>query len=596
MFCSFRAVRWGLAALVLAGLFSSVRPLQAAPKSAPQILPENTLVMFRVASVPELIEKFQQTALGRIGQDEQVKPLVSQLYASASEAFGEIQDRVGMPLSELLAIPQGEICLALVGPETGPPAVIALLDGGERQASIKKLIEKAEAAMAEGGATRTTEVLGDVQFVVHQFGGDRARRVVYFQKDGVFAFSSDVEVAKQVLDSWNGGEAKTLADNKRFSAIMSRCGGGKEERPQFTWFVDPLEIAKVATRGNATAQAAMAILPVIGLDGLQSVGGSMAFSQGEFDSVSHVHVLLDNPRAGVLEMLALGEGDATPEAWIPGDVSSYTTFFWDVEQTYRSGAKVYNGFAGQGSVENMLKSRISDPIGVDLEKELFPELDGRYTYATRIQKPARLNSETSLLAARIKDTKRFGEVFDRVLDKYKDNFEKKSFGGVTYHVFKTPPRGAFGRPEGEGPALRRDELCITLFDDYLVATNSAGFLEQAILTKSDPSKSLAKELDFKLITSKIARQAGGAKPGLVNFSRPEEGMRLLYDLANSEDTKKLLTRQGESNRLFKTLDTALSDNPLPPFAVISKYLAPGGGMVVSDETGFHYTGFTLKRK
>lgn len=595
MICRFRGVYSCFSTLVLAGM-CLVSTLHAAPKGAPQVLPENTLFMLRVASVPELIEKFQQTALGRIGQDEKVKPLVSQLYASASEAFGEIQERVGMPLNELLAIPQGEICVAAVGPETGPPAVVVLLDASDRLGSVKKLIEKAEALMADGGGVRTTEVAGEVQFVIHEFGGDRGRRVIHFLKDGVFALFTNLDVAKQVLDSWNGGEGKTLADNKRFGAIMSRCGGGKDERPQVTWFVDPLETAKVATRGNTTAQAVMALIPIIGLDGLQSVGGSVAFAQGEFDSVVHVHVLLDDPRAGVIEVLALGEGDATPEPWIPGDISGYTTFFWDVEKSYRSAAKVYNGFAGQGTVENMLKTRISDQIGIDLEKEVFPELDGRFTYATRIQKPARINSETTLLAARLKDTKKFSEVFERVIDKYKENVEKKSFGGVTYYQIKVPARGGFGQPEGEGPALRRDEPCVALFDDYLVGTNSVGFLEQAIITKSDSSKSLAKELDFKLIASKIAKQAGGAKPGLVNFSRPEEGMRLLYDLAVSDDTKNLLSRQADGNRFFKTINTALTDNPLPPFAVISKYLAPGGGMITSDETGFHYTGFTLKRK
>jgi len=34
---------------------------------------------------------------------------------------------------------------------------------------------------------------------------------------------------------------------------------------------------------------------------------------------------------------------------------------------------------------------------------------------------------------------------------------------------------------------------------------------------------------------------------------------------------------------------------LPPFAVTRQYLAPGGAMVV-DETGIHYTAFSLRRK
>jgi hypothetical protein len=44
------------------------------------------------------------------------------------------------------------------------------------------------------------------------------------------------------------------------------------------------------------------------------------------------------------------------------------------------------------------------------------------------------------------------------------------------------------------------------------------------------------------------------------------------------------------------LNQALSQNPLPPFAVLAEYMAPAGGMIVNDETGIHYMTFTLKRQ
>jgi hypothetical protein len=73
-------------------------------------------------------------------------------------------------------------------------------------------------------------------------------------------------------------------------------------------------------------------------------------------------------------------------------------------------------------------------------------------------------------------------------------------------------------------------------------------------------------------------------------------MKMLYELAQAEDTKKLLESNTENNRFLQVVDKALKDNPLPPFTVISKYLAPGGGFLVSDETGFHYASFQLRRK
>jgi len=83
MFWQLRLVRGGMFSLVFALLAAGVGSAQAAHKSAPELLPENTLVMVRVSNTPELIEKFQQTALGRIGLDEDIKPLVSQLYGAA---------------------------------------------------------------------------------------------------------------------------------------------------------------------------------------------------------------------------------------------------------------------------------------------------------------------------------------------------------------------------------------------------------------------------------------------------------------------------------------------------------------------------------
>ena len=73
-------------------------------------------------------------------------------------------------------------------------------------------------------------------------------------------------------------------------------------------------------------------------------------------------------------------------------------------------------------------------------------------------------------------------------------------------------------------------------------------------------------------------------------------MRFLYGLATGERTRQALGKRAKNNRFLKSLDSALKENPLPPFAVLQRYLAPGGALVVDDETGIHYTAFSLRRK
>jgi hypothetical protein len=121
-------------------------------------------------------------------------------------------------------------------------------------------------------------------------------------------------------------------------------------------------------------------------------------------------------------------------------------------------------------------------------------------------------------------------------------------------------------------------------------------LEHIIIAHGNGSAPLAKDLEFKLSMSKIKRQPGGETPGMISFNRPEEGMRLLYDIANGEQAKTFLAGQAENNDFFKNVDKAMKDNPLPPFALIAKYLAPGGGLLTNDETGIHYAAFQLRRK
>jgi hypothetical protein len=102
-------------------------------------------------------------------------------------------------------------------------------------------------------------------------------------------------------------------------------------------------------------------------------------------------------------------------------------------------------------------------------------------------------------------------------------------------------------------------------------------------------------LDFKLIFSRIQQYPGPAKPGMMAFQRPEESMRSFYELATSPTTRRRLEEMAKTNQAMRALNEALTENPLPPFSAIAKYLAPGGGMMVSDETGIHYTAFGLRR-
>jgi hypothetical protein len=571
---------------------------------APKLLPEKTLAYFRVTDAPILVERMKETAIGRMVQDEQVRPLVNQLYSSVENVWKNIEDRVGLPLNELLKIPQGEICVAFVAPPEKSPGLVVLLDVKTSLPAFEKLLAKGEGFIEENGGTKSSEKIADLE--VSTYSGPDGNTVYLVEREGTIVLTSSKEIMEHTLKAWDGDIDHTLADNNSFNSIMSRCAGAVDDPPQITYFVDPIELVRTVARGSVAATG-LALIPVLGLDGLKGVGGSLTFASGEYDDVQHLHVLLDTPRAGVVKLLAMKSADTTPENWIPGDVITYNTLNWDFKLTFDEAAKLYNSLTAEGELQMEIQKRLSERLGIDVEKEILPQLEGRVTFVQWIEKPVRINSITTLAGFKLKDPQAFQGTMDKVLEKFAENLEKKSFAGTTYWTIKLPEgrRGPFGRlggggqdqgEEGNQPALRQPDPCVCLLGEHLLLTDSSAALQAAINANNDPTRSLKNELDYKLIASKIKRQVGGDAPGFVQFARAEQGMRFWYEMATADDTKRQLSRGAEDNPFFQDVEKALKDNPLPPFSVLAKYLAPGGGMMVNDETGFHYMSFTLKRK
>ncbi|MEX0818131.1 MAG: DUF3352 domain-containing protein, partial [Pirellulaceae bacterium] len=492
----------------------------------------------RVANVPELIEKFRDTAMGRIAADQQVQPFVGDLYRSAAEAFQVVEDRVGVPLHELLAIPQGELCVALVAATEGRPQLVALFDVGDHLFAAEQVIESAESALAAQGATRTTEMVGNTELVVHQMAGNRQRRITYFIRDGVIAVSSDEAMLAQVLGVWDGDEAESLAENRTFTAIMKRSVGFKEEPPQITWYVDPMSLAKRATRGNFSAQAGISLATGLGFDGVKAIGGSLILATDEFDGIFHTHLMLDNPRNGALKMIAFETGEVSPEPWVPKDAAGYASLNWNVDKTYAELARLYDTFRGEEAWQNQVVEQVRKRLDVDLESEFVEALEGRATLVSWMQRPARINSQSTLIALKVKDPDHARQTLDRVGAKFSERFERKTYGGATYYLTKTQGRQRAGQPPAD--IIRTPTPCLAVLGDYLMVTDNEKLFEQVVITKSDASLSLANELDFKLIANKIEREQGETQAGMISFNRPEEGFRTLYELATAGSTQSRL--------------------------------------------------------
>jgi len=613
-------VRWRLVALVTASLaITGGRPAMADRPSAPELLPINTVAMARVADVPDLIARFKQTSLGRIANDKKVQPFLSHLYGSAVEAFGQIEGQVGLSLNKLLSLPQGELVIGVVAPEQRTPALVFLIDVGDSAASARKLLERGAELLEQQGARRSNKTIAGQKVTVHEMAGEQTWRVVHFIKDKTVVLVTDLEVAEGLLERWEGkSKSRSLADNGRYTTIMKRCAGPKDQAPQLTWFIEPMELIKSALRDNASAQAGLALAPVLGLDGLKGIGGGLTLATEKFDMINHVHVLLDSPRTGVIEMLALDSGDLEPEPWVPENVANYTTLHWDIDKTYSTLKKLYDSFTNEGAMDNLVQGQLSEHWGINFEKDFLGQLDGRVTWLNVVARPATVEGNTSLLAIKLKDGKKFEKTLATILDNVEIKFEKSAIGKVKIWKLvrqeRPPVVDAVPAAEGENPRQARrqrrrqafrmqlgfHEPALAIMDDYLLLAGRSDLIQQALLTATRPSKSLATDEEYKTIADEIKRHVGSGKPGLMTFSRPEEGMRMMYDLLTQANQREQVSEQANnpatSRRVMSAVEAALKKHPLPPFSHLAKYLAPSGAVLTNEETGFHYVSFALRRE
>ena len=557
---------------------------------AERLLPRRTLAYLHVGNVPDLVNAFQQTNFGRMINDPQIKPFVSGLFEAANSALVQVKQATGLSLEEIAQIPSGEITLALLatsGDNADPIGFVGMADCGDNIDAAHQFRESLHKVLELSGMNRREEMIEGIEVAIYQRrDGDRSP-LVSLERDNTLVYCSNVEVARQLLQRWTDGAEDCLAQNRRFSTIMNRCRGTKDEQPHITFFVDPIQIFTEVAKNNPAAQLGLNIIPTLGLDGLKGVGGSIVLSTEDFDGIFQIHVMLGVPRAGVIDLIALESGDDTPPSWISGDVSAYSSYHWNVRYTFFSGAKIIDSFQGQGSTARMLNERAHSILGVDLENDLIPAITGRFILVNWFERPVRAGiAAQNLVGIQLQDAQVFGPTLNQIINHFGERIEQRSHAGVHYY-----------REAGDhGPDDVRPQPCLAVLDNWLLISDRPGILEHILSHRDEVNNNLASALDYRLIASKISHQPGGKNPAMLSFNRAEDNWRYLYDLAASDDARNKLHDNSGRSGFFKTLDEGLQNNPLPPWEVIQKYLAPEGSMITDDDTGIHFMQFALRRK
>jgi hypothetical protein len=600
-----------LSALICAGmlLLAVAAPALARP-SAMKLFPEETLLLVRTPNVGELLERLRETATGRMVRDPQLAPFVERLYGSAGDLYSEkVAEWLGVSWEELQNLPRAELAFAIVARKDHTPAFLLLVDQGEEPSVARRLLDSALERFKEQGGEATSETIEGEEVTVVRESDNQDHVVGLFEKEHTIVAATDAGLLREVLRHWNDESApasaatapeeppateeapqyngRTLAENSKFVTILRNCRRPHDPPPNIIVFVDPIGLIRQFNKENAGMAVAMATFPALGIDGLSAIGATMTFATGRYDDLSHLHVLLENPRAGVMQVIAFEPGDTTPQPWVFADLESYFTWNWNVRTSFNVIRSLIDRFQFDGATDKFITEKISERWGIDLEKEVIDNLAGRFDWLIGYERPARFRGQQSTIVVQVVDQAAAEKTLSTILAKFPEQFEERRFGDVTYHAFviewpeqlqEDPPTNPF----------------IAVMDGYLFLGGSCQLFERAIAARDGTVERLVDSPAYQQLAAEIAQETPGVSPAVWMYQQPEQSLRQWYDLLTADKTKEYLTEHAEGNPFYAALLDSLAANELPPFDALALYLQPSIAVIYDTDTGFHGFSFTLR--
>jgi len=565
-----------------------------------RVLPDSTVFLLKVENVRALREAFQQSQYGQLWNDEGMRDLREDLASKLKEASDTLRAKIGVTLRELLELPQGTFAVAAIARDDPklPVAVSVMADAGANAAKMTEVMNRSTKQAEQAGAKVVVETfqgmpLHIVQPPAAQDQNDELANVprpplVWTSSGSLFYLGSNVDVVKDLVANDKGRSSGSLATSQAFLKTQSKIVSSDS---QALWYLDLGKLIKLLTRassrgGEAQAQQIEFLIQELGLNGLKSIGGTLAMNVGNYNSMTKTFFHAPAPLQGLLKIFSLPPMNLRPEAWVPATVSSYQTLSWDLDAAYDAINDLVNKF--QPGMLNVLEQQLVGPEGgepLSFQKDLFGPLGDRITVISDFKKPITEESQRMLVGIALEDAKGFQRTLDRMIELANAAPNKREFQGTTILDFELPnlpnPNG------GNLPALR-GPMSVAVAKETLFLTTDTTLLEQVLRPGVVP---LAESSAFELVARELPQKISG-----MTFARPDEQARLSYDMLKSGQFEAAIrqgmaARGGDAPEIPKLIDP----EKLPDFSVFAKYLTVAGSYSVSDEDGLVSTAFTLRK-
>jgi hypothetical protein len=564
-----------------------------------RLLPQNTYLYVTIPNVGELKTRFAKTNTGKLLHEPKLGDFLGDVHKKLGELSEEVQKHIGVKLTDIFALPDGEVSLAVLLPTDAKKlAVAAIVDFGKSRGTVETILKSADEALDKAGFKKASRDVEGTQLVVYtkdkekEKGDDKkdsdksekeepefGSQVAYAIKGETLIASSSAPALQDILRRWGGKHADTLAEVPAYKAIVDM--GKQEGSPSvLTWYVNPVTLVQAFVKSSDSVDQsvgmAMAVLPLLGLNNLKGIGGTIHLDTEEYDSVSRILVYVDQPVSGLLSVFHFPATKQTPPAWVTEDSTAYVAVNWDIQKAFSAVEGVIDQFMGPGFTAQKLDEWATDDNGpkIHVKKDILDNLDGTITVATDSPDASKADGMRLLVAVGVKDSKKAKAALDKVSKMQGIPVKTRDFRGQVIYTLEGIP--GFGNSE--------KEMGLTVIQNHLMFSNDISRLEQVILGDKD-RKPLADSEKYKKLAKHFPKETS-----IQWYQEQESQMKSIYEMFRSGKASESLAAFPPLAKIIEGIDF----KKLPEFDAIKKYLPATGSYGVPHANGAVFVSFTLK--
>jgi hypothetical protein len=640
----FRALIVGILSL-LAGSAWAVQPSET-------LLPSTTKGFASSPNIEQLREKFKQTQLGAMVQDEAMKPFIDDLREQIRGKLNSAGARLGLTWEDLENVPAGEVAIGAIQPDPkdkSSHATVILVDITGKRAQADELLSKIDKNLIAQKAVKSTAKVGAVELTVFTLPDREVERmegrekvlvkvqdvVVHFIHDDQLVIADHQPIAAAIVGRFGKEATDTLAKVSAFGKVSDKLASKRGDlTPQVRWYIEPFGYAEV-TRAMAGGKRRrgtdlLTVLRKQGFTAIQGLGGNIFFAPGQEEILHRTFVYAPPVQRGpgaaskdkwdlAMRMLDFPNSDrSAPPTWVPQGVCTYVTFHNKLQNSFWYAETLVDEYMGdKGVFKDMIDNLQFDPAGpqINLKKELIDHLGERVVIVSDVTVPVTVKSERVIVAIEITNP----GVVKKTLEK---NFlpdpkaKKREIGEhviweIVNEETKEPETLTIEGDDRAFVANKEDEvvqdepilpnMAFTVFQGQLMVATHVEFLQE-VMTKAVASKPLAELDDYVRVQTALTR-LGAGQDSLRGFTRTDESYRGTYDLLRQGKLPegetilaRILNNVLGSGKKDEVRKQQIDGSKLPPFEEVQKYLGPAGSYVHTEDDGWILVGCLLKKE